>query len=351
MTAAPRRPTAPSTAESAPPLDAALARVAERYAVRVTPHLAAHMAADDPADPIARQFQPTAAELDSTPEERADPIGDHAHSPVPGVVHRYPDRVLLMPVGICAAYCRFCFRRAVVGQGDGLLPEEALETALAYIESRPEVWEVILTGGDPLVMSPRRLARLLERLDAIPHVGVIRLHSRLPIHDPARVDADLVAVLAAPVETAVWLAVHANHAAEFTPEVRRALARVAGAGVPMVGQTVLLRGVNTDAETLTALFRAMVRNRIKPYYLHHPDLAEGTGHFRVPLAEGRRLVQGLRGTVSGLCQPTYVLDIPGGHGKVPMTPDHLHEDEHGTCVVEDPWGRLHRYPPQPGEMP
>lgn len=332
-------------------LDDPLARVAERYAVRLTPHLAAHMDGADPAHPLTRQFQPSIEELSTAPEERADPIGDGAHSPVPGVVHRYPDRVLLMPVGVCAAYCRFCFRRAVVGQGDGLLPAEALDQAVAYVEAHPEVWEVILTGGDPLVMSPRRLAELMARLDAIPHVGVIRLHSRLPVHDPERVDAALVEALATPRDAAVWLAVHANHAAEFTPEVRAALGRVAAAGIPMVGQSVLLRGVNDTAEALTDLFRAMVRNRVKPYYLHHPDLAEGTGHFRLPLAQGRALVQGLRGAVSGLCQPTYVLDIPGGHGKVPMTPDALRQAGDGGCLVEDPWGRLHRYPPQTGETP
>lgn len=339
--------TAPSLPAAAPPpVDDALARVAERYAVRLTPHLAAHMDAADPADPLTRQFQPTAAELVSGVEERADPIGDGAHSPLPGLVHRYPDRVLLMPVGVCAAYCRFCFRRAVVGQGDGLLPADQLEAALEYIAARPQVWEVILTGGDPLVLSPRRLADLMRRLDALPHVGVIRLHSRLPIHDPDRVDAAVVAAVSGLRDSAVWLAVHANHAAEFTPEVRAALARLADAGIPLVGQSVLLRGVNDSPEALTELFRTMVRNRIKPYYLHHPDLAEGTGHFRVGLDEGRQLVKGLRGTVSGLCQPTYVLDIPGGHGKVPMTPDHLVPAAEG-CVVEDPWGGLHAYPPDP----
>lgn len=299
------------------------------------------------AQALARQFIPSAAELVTTPEERADPIGDDVHSPVRGIVHRYPDRVLLMPVEVCAAYCRFCFRRAVVGQGEGLLPEKDLDAAIAYIESRPEVWEVILTGGDPLVLSPRRLAALIARLEAIPHVGVIRLHSRLPVHDPRRVTPELVAALANATDAAVWLAVHANHAAEFTPVTRAALGRLSAAGIPLVGQTVLLKGVNDSAEALEALFRAMVRNRVKPYYLHHPDLAAGTGHFRLSLAEGRRLVRALRGAVSGLCQPTYVLDIPGGHGKVPVGPDALHaEPSHGDAVyVNDPWGRPHRYPP------
>lgn len=328
----------------------ALARVAERFAVRLTPHLDAAMAGaatDDARAALARQFVPSAAELATTAEERADPIGDGVHSPVPGIVHRYPDRVLLMPVEVCAAYCRFCFRRAVVGQGDGLLPDADLDRAIAYIEGRPEVWEVILTGGDPLVLSPRRLATLVARLDAIPHVGVIRLHSRLPIHDPDRVTPELVAALSSTTESAVWLAVHANHAAEFTLATTAALKRLSGAGIPLVGQTVLLRDVNDSAEALTDVFRAMVRHRIKPYYLHHPDLAEGTGHFRLSLAEGRRLVKGLRGVVSGLCQPTYVLDIPGGHGKVPVGPDALRaEPDHtGATIVDDPWGRPHRYPP------
>lgn len=325
---------------------AALARVADRYAVRITPHLSAHMDADDAeADPLARQFVPTVAELDEAPDERGDPIGDSVHSPMPGLVHRYPDRVLLMPVEVCAAYCRFCFRRAVVGQGDGLLPSEDLERALAYIAGCKDVWEVILTGGDPLVLSPRRLADLVARLDAMEHVGVIRLHTRLPVHDPARVDAALVAALATARDSAVWVAVHANHAAEFTPEVRAAVARLADAGIPLVGQTVLLRGVNDSAEALAELFRAMVRNRIKPYYLHHPDLAQGTGHFRLPVLDGQRLVRTLRGRVSGLCQPTYVLDIPGGHGKVPLSAGHVIHEGDGSLTVEDPWGRLHAYPP------
>lgn len=327
----------------------ALARVAERFAVRLTPHLDAAMKAASPADAyvLARQFVPSAAELNITPDERADPIGDAVHSPVPGIVHRYPDRVLLMPVEVCAAYCRFCFRRAVVGQDDGLLSAEALDAAIAYIAAHEDVWEVILTGGDPLVLSPRRLADLIARLDAIPHVGVIRLHSRLPIHDPDRVSPALVDALSVATDSAVWLAVHANHAAEFTPATRQALGRLSAAGIPLVGQSVLLKGVNDSAEALTALFRAMVRHRIKPYYLHHPDLAEGTGHFRLSLAEGRRLVKALRGSVSGLCQPTYVLDIPGGHGKVPVGPDALHgdPDTSGSIIVEDPWGHPHRYPP------
>jgi lysine 2,3-aminomutase len=324
-----------------------LAEVAARYAVAVTPEMAALADPADPADPIARQFVPDLRELDLDPAERADPIGDHAHSPAPGIVHRYPDRVLLKATHTCAVYCRFCFRREMVGpQGEGTLSPAELDAAFAYIAARPEVWEVILTGGDPLVLSPRRLADLMGRLAAIPHVKIVRLHTRVPAVDPAAVTAELVEALKSPTQT-VYVALHANHARELTPAARAACARLVDAGLPMLGQTVLLKGVNDDAETLTALFRAMVETRIKPYYLHHPDLAPGTGHLRVTLEEGQALMRALRGRVSGLCQPTYVLDIPGGYGKAPVGPTYLSGAGEGTRV-EDPNGGLHSYPPGPG---
>lgn len=311
---------------AAPADEPALAAVAARYAVAVPPALAALIDPADPADPIARQFLPDPAELETAPGETADPIGDAAHTPVPGLVHRYPDRVLLTPTFACAVYCRFCFRRERVGPaGAGETPgPEALEAALAYIGDHPEVWEVILTGGDPLALAPRRIAGLMARLDALPHVGVIRLHSRVPVADPGRIDADMLAALAS--TKAVFVAVHANHPREFTPAARAALARLAGAGVALVGQSVLLRGVNDDPATLEALMRRFVENRVKPYYLHHLDAAPGTARFRVPLARGRDLMRGLRGRVSGLAQPDYVLDIPGGRGKSPVGPHYLSED-------------------------
>jgi lysine 2,3-aminomutase len=320
---------------------AALAPVAERYAVAVTPAIAALIDPHDLRDPIARQFLPSEAELDIRPEELADPIGDDAHSPMEGIVHRYPDRVLLKLTHLCATYCRFCFRRETVGPGQSrALDGPALDAAFAYIEGRPEIWEVILTGGDPMVLSPRRLREAMQRLAAIGHVRIVRLHTRLPVVDPGAVSPELIDALACPGK-AVYVAVHANHPRELTPEARAACARLTGAGIPLLSQTVLLRGVNDDAETLGALMRAFVETRIKPYYLHHPDLAPGTAHLRVALEDGQALMRALRGRWSGLCQPTYVLDIPGGHGKVPVGPGYLHDDE-----VEDPNGTRHRYPPK-----
>jgi lysine 2,3-aminomutase len=280
------------------------------------------------------------------PEERADPIGDARWSPIPGIVHRYPDRVLLKPTHLCPVYCRFCFRREVVGKKPAMLDPVSLERALDYIRQRPEIWEVILTGGDPFVLSPRRLAVIVGSLDRIPHLGTIRFHTRVPVVDPRRVGRALVAALAA--EKALYVVIHANHPRELTPPVRAAADRLAGAGIPLLSQTVLLRGVNDDAAVLEALFRGLVAMRIKPYYLHHADLAPGTAHFRTGIAAGQRLVRALRGRVSGLCQPTYVLDIPGGWGKVPLAQCAASRDAASAgWVVEDGAGGRHAYPPDP----
>ncbi|UDF31341.1 UNVERIFIED_ORG: lysine-2,3-aminomutase-like protein [Roseateles sp. XES5] len=319
--------------------------VADRYAVAVTPALVPLIDRNDPHDPIARQFVPDAAELVTLPEERADPIGDLAHSPVEGIVHRYPDRVLLKAVHVCPVYCRFCFRREMVGpEGLGTLSAKALDAAIAYIADRPEIWEVILTGGDPLVLSPRRLQAILERLAAIAHVKIVRFHTRVPVVDPARIDAALIAALKASGKT-TYVALHANHPREFTAEARAAIGRIVDAGLVMISQTVLLKGVNDDAAVLAELMRTFVENRIKPYYLHHPDLAPGTAHFRLTLAEGRALVEGLRGRVSGLCQPAYILDIPGGHGKVRADSTAVEEAGDGCFRVRDFRGETHAYPP------
>jgi len=323
-------------------------RVAEQFSVALTAEVAALIDADDPQDPIAAQFVPSPAELVTAPEERADPIGDARWSPLPGIVHRYPDRVLLKPTYLCPVYCRFCFRREVVGKRPAMLGGAALERAFDYIRQRPEIWEVILTGGDPLVLSPRRLAAIVATLDRIAHLGVIRLHTRIPVVDPGRVGAALVAALAA--EKAVYVVIHANHPRELTPAVRQAAARLARAGIPLLSQTVLLRGVNDEATVLEALFRGLVAMRVKPYYLHHADLAPGTAHFRTGIAKGQRLVRALRGRVSGLCQPTYVLDIPGGFGKVPLAPGAASRDPAGAgWLVIDGAGRRHAYPPDPQE--
>lgn len=325
---------------------AELERVAGRYAVSITPAMAELIDRHDPADPIARQFVPSTEELCERPGESGDPIGDAAHSPVRGIVHRYPDRVLLKLTHVCPVYCRFCFRRETVGPGRAeALDAEALDAAVAYIAAHPEIWEVVVTGGDPLILSPRRLAAVTARLARIEHMKVVRWHTRVPVVAPERVDADLVQALRAPGK-ATYVALHANHPREFTPEARRAIARLVDAGIPMVSQTVLLRGVNDDAAVLEALMRAFVENRVKPYYLHHGDLAPGTGHFRTSIGEGQAILRQLRGRVSGLCQPTYVLDIPGGYGKAPIGPSYMSAGPDGDLFM-DVNGRFHAYPHEP----
>ena len=320
----------------------ALHRVASRWAVALTPSAAARIDAADPRDPLARQLVPSEDELLVGPDELADPIGDLSHRPVPGIVHRYPDRVLLTPTHACAVYCRFCFRRERVGPGGDSLSPAELEAALDYVAGDSRIWEVILSGGDPLVLSPRRLAEIVRRLDEIPHVQVIRVHTRVPALDPERVTPALVAALES--RKAVWVVLHANHPRELGPSAREACARIARAGIPMLSQTVLLAGVNDDPATLEELFRALVAMRVKPYYLHHLDLAPGTARFRTSIAAGQELVRGLRGRVSGLCQPAYVLDIPGGAGKVPIGPSHLGEaGADGARVVHDWQGKPHLY--------
>jgi lysine 2,3-aminomutase len=301
---------------------------------------------DDPNDPVARQFVPDPAELDVAPQERADPIGDHAHSPVDGIVHRYPDRVLLKLTHVCAVYCRFCFRREMVGPDAEPLTPAQLDAALDYIATHPDIWEVVLTGGDPLVLSARRLRDVMARLSTIEHVKVIRVHSRVPIADPARITGELVRSLKVEGK-ATYVVAHANHARELTPAAREACARIVDAGIPMLSQSVLLAGVNDDPQTLAALMRALVECRIKPYYLHHGDLAPGTAHLRTSIERGQELMRALHGRSSGLCQPTYVLDIPGGHGKSPVGPSYLSRDHQGRTRVEDFNGERHCYPPEP----
>jgi lysine 2,3-aminomutase len=329
--------------ESLPDLE----RVAARYAVAITPAVAELIPQQDPDDPMARQFVPDPSELESRPEEIADPIGDHAHSPVEGIVHRYPDRVLLMLTHVCATYCRFCFRRETVGpQGASMLSRPALEAALDYIAQHEEIWEVILSGGDPLILSARRLAAVMARLATIDHVKVVRVHTRVPVVDPARVTPALIRALKIDGK-ATYVVLHANHPREMSSAARAACARFVDAGIPMLSQSVLLRGVNDNARTLGELMRTFVECRIKPYYLHHCDLAPGTGHFRTSIAEGQAVMRALRGRYSGLCQPTYVLDIPGGHGKSPIGPSYLISApaEPDRAVVEDFNGGRHAYPP------
>ena len=313
---------------------AALEEVGRRYAVLIPDALRSLM--HDPDGPIGRQFIPHPDELLTLPHESPDPIGDDRLSPVPGIVHRYADRALLKPLLICPTYCRFCFRREHVGPGGGLLTDAELEAAYAWLRAHPAIREVILTGGDPLMLSPRRLGAILAALNAIPHLELLRIHTRVPTADPARVTLELAASLASTVP--LWMVVHVNHADEITPDARTALDRIRAQGVPLLSQSVLLRGVNDSADALETLFRGLLRARVKPYYLHQLDPAPGTARFAVPLAEGQALLRALRGRLTGLAWPTYVVDIPGGHGKVPVGPDYL-----GDGIVHDPGGLPHPY--------
>jgi len=331
---------------AAPERLAELEAVAERYAIGLTPALAELIRIGDKHDPIARQFIPDARELVRDPAETDDPIGDDAKSPVRGLVHRYPDRVLVKLVSTCAVYCRFCFRRERVGPGSASLSESDLAAALAYVRARPEIKEVILTGGDPLTLSPRRLAKITQSIAAIAHVGTIRWHTRLPVAAPERVTPALAKALDAGEKT-VAVAVHANHPREFTAAARTACRRLNERGVMLVSQSVLLKGVNDDADTLEALMRAFLEARVKPYYLHHCDLAPGTSHWRVPIEQGQALMSALRSRLSGLALPAYMLDIPGGHGKVPIAPSPIRRVGDGRWIVKDPGGVEHAYIERP----
>jgi lysine 2,3-aminomutase len=316
---------------------------ANAFDYRMTPYLESLLRGRPADDPLSLQFLPQAQELTALAYETSDPIGDIPFTPVPGVVHRHPDRILLKVAHSCPVYCRFCFRRDMIGSQGEPLQGAALDAAIAYVRAHPKIWEVILTGGDPLSLSARRLRSILSDLAAIKHVGVLRIHSRVPIVAPHAIDESYVSALEQPLP--VYLAVHVNHADEITDAVVVALRRLDAAGIVLLSQTVLLKGVNDSAQVLEALFRRLVSLKVRPYYLHHPDLAPGTSHFRVPIEVGQHLMQVLRRTMSGLCLPTYVLDIPGGFGKVPIGPMYVGaRDASGCRQIEDSAGMSHRYP-------
>lgn len=315
----------------------ALRPVEEAFRIRMTRAMRDRV--DTADDPVARQFVPAVEELTIRDGELGDPIGDETHSPVKGLTHRYPDRVILHVTKTCEVYCRFCFRREAVGD-EGSLPEADLVAALDYVAVNPAIREVILTGGDPLVLSARRIKGLMDRLAAIAHVDVVRIHTRIPVVAPEKITPELVDALRGPV---VWVVVHTNHAQEIGEAAEAALGRLAGAGVGLLSQSVLLRGINDSVAALEELFRKLMRLRVKPYYLHHCDLAKGTGHFRTTIAEGQALMAALRGRVSGAMIPTYVLDIPGGYGKVPLVRDYAEPLGGGLWRITDWRGGVHGY--------
>lgn len=317
-----------------------LRAVAAKYSISITPAVLSLIEPSNPNDPIAKQYVPSAQELNHKPEELADPIGDDPHSPVAGIVHRYPDRVLLKLLHTCSVYCRFCFRRESVGDGTAMLSPDEIANALAYIREHKEIWEVIFSGGDPFVLSDRRLTDVVAQLNDIEHVKILRFHTRLPVSDPARITPELIEALKGRAN--VYVLLHCNHPRELTDEARRACGLLVDSGIPLLSQSVLLKGINDTPEALGALMRAFVESRVVPHYLHHGDLAKGTSHFRVPIKEGQALLRSMRGKMSGLCQPRYILDIPGGHGKVPVDPVFAVDNGDGW-LVEDFRGCGHKY--------
>jgi lysine 2,3-aminomutase len=315
---------------------AALNAVAEKYAISITPQMVNLL--QNPG--IRHQFVPQVAELINVPQDLADPIGDKAKSPIKGIIHRYPDRCLLQPVNVCPIYCRFCFRRETVGPGNAALSETELNACYQYIREHPEIWEVILSGGDPLILKPKQLAQIISALDQIEHVEIIRIHTRVPVVDSARIDLDMLQVLK--LRKPIYIILHINHPDEFSPIAIATIEQLVDNGNVLLGQSVLLKGVNDNVETLGKLMRTMVKHRIKPYYLHQADLAAGTSHFRTTIAEGQQLIAALRGNYSGLCQPQYILDIPGGTGKSPIGPNYLSKQQAGY-IVTDYQGIDHEY--------
>lgn len=284
---------------------------------------------------LAKQMVPSSEELLFLPEELEDPIGDERFTPVEGLTHRYPDRALLKITYQCASYCRFCFRRYKVSDANNNLTPEGLERAFEYLHSKPDIREVILTGGDPLSLTDAKLSPVFEALGRIAHLDMVRIHTRIPTVLPERVTPDLLGIFRR-AQKPVWLVAHINAASELTPAAKAALGRLVDNGVPVLAQSVLLKGVNDSQEALLALYRALGALRVVPYYLHYPDLAQGTGHFRVPLDQALELVQGLRGRLSGFAIPRLMLDIPGGAGKVVVEPQWARQTGPHTWAFTSP---------------
>ncbi|MBU2490104.1 MAG: KamA family radical SAM protein [Proteobacteria bacterium] len=310
-----------------------VARATAGHPALVNPYFLSLIRSAD--DPLGRQVVPDPREADDP--SGPDPLAEESMSPAPGLVHRYPDRVLLLAETRCAVRCRYCMRKRLAGES---APDPG--PALAYIRDNPGVREVILSGGDPLMMETGRLEDLLARLKAIPHVEVLRIHSRVPGALPERISPDLAAMLAR--FHPLYVNIQFNHPAELTPQAGRACGLLAETGIPLGSQTVLLAGVNDRAETLAALFRGLLALRVRPYYLHHLDRVPGTAHFQVPLSRGLRILEDLRGRLPGIAVPQYMVDLPGGGGKVPVTPRYILGRQGGAWLIRDVDGRVVRVP-------
>lgn len=310
--------------------------------ISVTPYYLSLCDPLDPDCPIRRQCIPRSDEAIASRGDLRDPLGEQAHEVAPHLIQRYPDRVLLIATDRCGVYCRFCTRSRLVGDGGGARSMAALEPALAWIEAHPEIHDVILSGGDPCLMSTERIARLLRRIREIEHVDYVRLATRTPVTLPQRITDELCRAIRDSHER-TWVMTHFNHPKELSEEARAACARLADAGLPVMNQTVLLRGVNDDPKTLEALFRGLVGSRVRPYYLMQMDPVSGTGHLRTPLRRGMELMAALQGRVSGIALPKLIVDTPGGLGKVPIGPNYIRSTTDGVTVLETFRGDLVQY--------
>jgi lysine 2,3-aminomutase len=313
----------------------------QRFRLDITPYFASLMDPDDPNCPIRRQVIPTGEELTHFEAGMADSLGEEAHSPVPGLVHRYPDRVLMLVTTQCASYCRYCTRSRIVGTCQAQFSRADYDAQIDYIAQTPAIRDVLLSGGDPLMLPQAMLEHLLRRLRAIPHVEVLRIGSRVPVFLPQRVDEGLVAMLRR--YHPLWMNVHVNHPKEITPEVKRAVGMLADAGIPLGCQSVLLAGVNDCPNIMKELVHELVKIRVRPYYLYQCDLVAGAGHFRTPVAKGIEIIESLRGHTSGFAVPTFVVDAPGGGGKVPVMPQYLISQSEQRGVVRNFEGLITTY--------
>lgn len=313
-----------------------------KLAMAITPHFFNLIDQDDPECPIRRQMIPRIEETWEDPDEMADPCGEDSHMPVPGLVHRYPDRVLFLVTDRCAAYCRYCTRsRVVSGAGDQEL-ETNFEAAYQYLEEHTEIRDVLLSGGDPLLFSDSKLEKILARLHAIEHIEFIRIGSRVPIFLPQRITPEFCQMLQK--YHPLWISIHTNHPRELTSEVHEALGRLANHGVPLGNQSVLLRGVNDTPEVMKALVHKLLRCRVRPYYLYQCDLIQGSSHLRAPVSKGIEIIDALRGHTTGYAVPQYVIDAPGGGGKVPVNPDYVVERDENKTVIRNYEGKIFNYP-------
>ncbi len=320
----------------------ALMRAGTMLPFSITPYYMSLISPDDPRQALRRTVVPTAHEWVRSRGEADDPLGEEHDSPVPGLVHRYPDRVLLLVLDSCSSYCRYCTRSRVVGQGEIVPNQERLKLALDYIRRTPQIRDVLLSGGDPLFLSEQRLDWLLTQLRAIPHVEFIRLGTKMPAVLPQRITRELCRMLRK--HHPLWMSLHFIHPDECTPETFQACTRLADAGIPLGSQTVLLAGVNDNVETMKDLVHRLLKMRVRPYYLYQCDPITGSSHFRTPVAKGLEIIEGLRGHTTGYAVPTYVIDAPGGGGKIPLQTNYVVGREGDDLLLRNYRGSVYRYP-------